>query len=96
MRCVVGVHGRRADAIKDLKAQLQILERMTSESGPYMAGAGVSLADAACFGTFVFLHHMLPKFDLSVSDVIGPNVRVTRRSATVIYHICDDANAEQL
>jgi glutathione S-transferase len=81
---VAGVHGRRADAIKDLKAQLQILERMTSENGPYMAGAGVSLADAACFGTFVFLHHMLPKFDLPVSDVIGPKVRVTRHSATLL------------
>ncbi|KAG5174946.1 glutathione s-transferase [Tribonema minus] len=69
-----GVHARRLDALADLRKQLDVLEDMACSSGPFLAGADLSLADAACFPTLVFCKYMLPKFGWAEGEILGPKL----------------------
>ena len=56
----------RASALRELRAQLDELERLADPAGPYLAGDAFSLADATFFPTVAFVVQMLPKFDEAV------------------------------
>ena len=53
--------GTRTAALKELRKQLDVLETLTSDSGPYLAGPDPTFADAAVFPTMIFCMHSLPK-----------------------------------
>ena len=57
-----GVHRSRFKALEDLRQQLLIIDSHVDETGPYIAGSELSLADATVFPTLVFVLKMLPKF----------------------------------
>jgi len=61
-----GRFASRADAIRELCAQLQVIEDLVDPSGPYLTGTDFSLADATLFPTMVFITRMLPKFDEAI------------------------------
>jgi glutathione S-transferase len=46
-----GPHIRRADALKDLVYQLEVIESRAHPKGPYLVGESQSLADATIFPT---------------------------------------------
>lgn len=67
--------GTRKEAIAELVKQLNIIESYImdpSNSGPFLCGKDVSLADATLFPTLVFIEHILPKFD--VPSAIPPKM----------------------
>ena len=70
-----GRFGSRRDALQELITQCKVLESLCDPSGPYLAGAEFSLADAAIFPTLVFIVSMLPKFDerLVIADDAVPS-----------------------
>lgn len=53
----------RAEALVELRTQLQVVEELADAEGPYLTGSEFSLADATLFPTMVFVTQMLPKFD---------------------------------
>ena len=61
-----GRFASRADAIRELCAQLRVIEDLVDPTGPYLTGTDFSLADATLFPTMVFITGMLPKFDEAI------------------------------
>jgi len=57
-----GIHSSRQAALADLKKQLLVINDAADETGPFLTGPDLSLADATLFPTLVFVLKMLPKF----------------------------------
>lgn len=57
-----GSFGCRKDALKEYSKQLYVIADLVNDSGPYLCGDQVSLADATVFPSIVFATHMFPKF----------------------------------
>ncbi|CAM9326253.1 unnamed protein product [Heterosigma akashiwo] len=51
------------------------MEGLVSESGPYLTGAELSLADATVFPTCIFFAFMLPKFGYETDAFFGPKLK---------------------
>jgi len=71
-----GIFGSRLEALAELRKQLIVLNNAADETGPYLAGEELSLADATVFPTMVFVAHMLPLFSadgaaLDIKGVMG-------------------------
>jgi glutathione S-transferase len=71
-----GTFGTRSEALQELRKQLNILddviqqERGPDDSGLYLLGHDVSLADATLFPTMVFIHFILPKFGIPQKEAL--------------------------
>lgn len=57
-----GIYQTRRDALDEYVKQLNIINDLVSDSGGYLCGEEVSLADATLFPSIVFAAKMLPKF----------------------------------
>ncbi|CAM9507359.1 unnamed protein product [Chrysoparadoxa australica] len=72
-----GIFGERSTALSDLKRQLQVLEGLMDDSGPFAAGAEVSLADATIFPTYSCTTHSLfamLQFGFTPDEIAGPKL----------------------
>ena len=69
-----GRFGTRADAIRELIAQLGNVESLADPEGPFLTGPDISLADATLFPTMVFITHV------SLSGLEAPWNRSERAS----------------
>ncbi|CAM9285717.1 unnamed protein product [Discosporangium mesarthrocarpum] len=70
-----GIHSSRVAALADLEAQLKTMESLASESGPFLAGEELSLADASVLPTMSFICFMMPKFGKEESSFLGPRLQ---------------------
>lgn len=61
-----GHFGCRKDALKEYSKQLYVIADLMDDSGPYLCGDQVSLADATVFPSIIFASFMFPKFDGNV------------------------------
>lgn len=87
-----GTFGTRKAAIQEYVKQLQVIEDIVDgQSGPYLLGGQVSLADATLFPSLVFAVHMLPKFD--VSPALPP--KLTRYYQQLTAQDLDFARVQQ-
>ena len=50
--------GTRREALNELIFQLETMESLVAQNGPYLAGDTMSLADATIFPTLVFIVHV--------------------------------------
>jgi glutathione S-transferase len=57
-----GSFGCRRDALREYSRQLYVIAGLANDSGPYLCGDQVSLADATVFPSIVFASFMFPKF----------------------------------
>ena len=58
-----GTFGTRKDALQEYSRQLYLVSKLMDDTGPYMCGNEVSLADATVFPSIVFATVMFPKFE---------------------------------
>jgi len=65
----------RAETVREIVRQLGVMEGLVSESGPYLTGAELSLADATVFPTCIFFAFMLPKFGYETDAFFGPKLK---------------------
>lgn len=65
-----GIYGTRKDALKEYSKQLYVIADLMDDSGPYLCGDEVSLADAAVFPSIAFATVMFPKFDSGMEQPI--------------------------
>ena len=74
-----GSFGTRSEALEELKKQLGVLEDTVQQevgdnTGPFLLGSDVSLADATLFPTMVFIANMLPKFGVPQDQVLPKRI----------------------
>jgi glutathione S-transferase len=69
-----GMYGTRKDALREFSKQMYVIGDLMDETGPYLCGNEVSLADAAVFPTIAFAVHMLPKFDHSIDKPVPEHI----------------------
>ncbi|KAL3911037.1 MAG: hypothetical protein SGILL_007444 [Bacillariaceae sp.] len=63
-----GTFGNRKKALQEYSKQLHVIANLMEDSGPYMCGAEISLADATVFPSIVFASFMFPKFQHGIVD----------------------------
>jgi glutathione S-transferase len=65
-----GTFGSRKDALKEYSKQLYNIATKMDDTGPYMCGSEVSLADASVFPSIVFASFMFPKISSGIEQPI--------------------------
>jgi glutathione S-transferase len=53
----------RKEAIAEYVKQLEVIENLMADDGPYLCGKEISYADVTLYPSLVFADYMLPKFD---------------------------------
>ena len=79
-----GRFNSRPEALHELATQLAVVEALADPIGPYLTGAEFSLADATLFPTMVFVTHMLPKFEESLTGTAQPSAEPRDAAADVL------------
>jgi glutathione S-transferase len=77
-----GIYGTRKDALKEYSKQLYVIADLMDDSGPYLCGDEVSLADATVFPSVIFAAYMFPKFDSGMEQPIP--AKIEKWSQTMI------------
>jgi len=64
----------RLEAVDKLVKELEVLETYVDPTGPYLTAAHPTHADCAVFPTLLFCEKLMPFFDRSFTDALGPKL----------------------